>query len=111
MRILYRTPQKLGLLERFHGTRKKEEVYGNLYESPSQARECLAAFRERYNLDRPHWALEPADAGEPRVPAKVYAKGEKIKIPRWQKWAVAALKKIQSEIPVKLATQEVADAA
>jgi hypothetical protein len=62
-------------------------------------------------LDRPHWALEPADAGEPRVPAEVFAKGEKIKIPRWQKWAVAALKKIQSEIPVKLATQEVADAA
>lgn len=111
VRIQYRTPQQLGLLERFHGTLKKEEVYWNLYESPSQARECLAAFRERYNWDRPHWALEPLDVGEPRVPAEVYAKGEKIKIPRWQKWAAAALKKIESEIPIKLTTHEVADAA
>lgn len=111
VRIQYRTPQQLGLLERFHGTLKREEVYWNLYESPSHARECLAAFRERYNWDRPHWALEPLELGEPRVPAEVYVSQQKIKIPRWQKWAVAAMKKIESELPLKTNILEEAVAA
>ena len=41
VRIQYRTPQQLGLLERFHATLKKEEVYWRLYEGPNHARQCL----------------------------------------------------------------------
>jgi transposase InsO family protein len=45
VRIRYRTPTQLGLLERFHQTLKNEEVYWRLYASPGHCRECLAAFR------------------------------------------------------------------
>ncbi|MXZ54622.1 MAG: transposase family protein, partial [Gammaproteobacteria bacterium] len=48
VRIQYRTPQQLGLLERFHGTLKKEEVYFRIYEHPNHARQCLEEFRHRY---------------------------------------------------------------
>lgn len=82
MRIPYRTPQQLGLLERFHGTLKKEEVYWQLYDSPQHARECLARFRDRYNTNRPHWALIPEPGGDPLVPAEVYAGSRKIRLPR-----------------------------
>ena len=34
IRIAYRTPTQLGLLERFHQTLKTEEVYWKLYTSP-----------------------------------------------------------------------------
>jgi putative transposase len=61
VRIQYRTPQQLGLLERFHQTLKTEEVYWRLYEDPQHARACLAEFRERYNTVRPHWALVPEE--------------------------------------------------
>ena len=44
MRTRYRTPEQLGLLERFHRTLKEEEVYWQLYRSPSEAREKLEAF-------------------------------------------------------------------
>ena len=47
VRIQYRTPQQLGVLERFHATLKNEEVYWRLYEGPQHCRECLAEFRER----------------------------------------------------------------
>jgi putative transposase len=95
VRIQYRTPQQLGLLERFHQTLKTEEVYWRLYESPQHARECLAEFRERYNTRRPHWALVPEAGGDPFTPAEVYSEGRKIQIPRWQKWARAAQAKLE----------------
>ncbi|MGH8653001.1 MAG: transposase, partial [Gammaproteobacteria bacterium] len=38
VRIHYRTPTQLGLLERFHQTLKNEEVYWKLYQSPGEAR-------------------------------------------------------------------------
>ena len=38
VRIQYRTPQQLGLLERFHATLKTEEVYWRLYDHPQHAR-------------------------------------------------------------------------
>jgi putative transposase len=48
VRIRYRTPQQLGLLERFHQTHNSEEVYWRLYEGPQHARLCLAgAFQHR----------------------------------------------------------------
>jgi putative transposase len=50
VRIRYRTPQQLGLLERFHATLKNEEVYWRLYDHPQHCRACLAEFRERYNV-------------------------------------------------------------
>lgn len=90
VRIQYRTPQQLGLLERFHATLKTEEVYWRLYDHPQHARSCLAEFRARYNTARPHWALIPAAGGDPLVPAEVYRDGQRIQIPRWQAWARAA---------------------
>ena len=49
VRIGYRTPTQLGLLERFHQTLKSEEVYWKLYASPGEARESLEVFRRRYD--------------------------------------------------------------
>jgi transposase InsO family protein len=95
VRIQYRTPQQLGLLERFHGTLKREEAYWRLYENPSHARECLAEFRVRYNERRPHWALTPEEGGDVLVPHEVYADGRRIQIPRWQQWARAAQAKLE----------------
>jgi transposase InsO family protein len=95
VRIQYRTPQQLGLLERFHATLKTEEVYWRLYDHPQHCRACLAEFRQRYNERRPHWALIPEEGGDPLVPAEVYASGRTIQIPRWQEWARAAQAKLE----------------
>ncbi len=94
VRIQYRTPTQLGLLERYHRTLKEEEVYWQVYENPSAARRSLDAFRTRYNEERPHWALVPAGGGDPLVPAEVYAKPQEIGIPKWQGWAVGAKAKL-----------------
>lgn len=90
VRIQYRTPTQLRLIERFNGTLKAEEVYWRTYDNPHDARVCLAKFRRRYNHDRPHWALRPAEGGDPLVPADVYVSGRQTQIPRWQPWAKAA---------------------
>jgi transposase InsO family protein len=95
VRIQYRTPQQLGLLERFHGTLKTEEVYWRLYDHPQHCRECLAEFRARYNELRPHWALVPEEGGDVLTPADVYVLGRTIQIPRWQAWAQAAREKLE----------------
>lgn len=94
VRIKYRTPTQLGLLERFHETLKDEEVYWNLYQSPAHARLSLREFQQRYNGERPHWALIPEVGGDPVAPADVYAKGLAVKLPEWQCWAKAAKKKL-----------------
>jgi putative transposase len=94
VRIAYRTPQQLGLLERFHQTLKTEEVYWRLYDDPQHARVCLAEFRNRYNRLRPHWALRPEEGGDPLVPEEVYAGGRTVQIPRWQGWAREAKAKL-----------------
>ena len=90
VRIRYRTPTQLGLLERFHRTFKEEEVYWQLYDSPSHARECIGVFRNRYNQVRPHWALIPEEGGDPVTPQDVYEHGVAVQIPRWQSWAKQA---------------------
>ena len=87
VRIQYRMPTQLGLLERFHETLKREEVYWRLYDNPGHARDCLAEFHLRYNYLRPHWALRPEEGGDPLVPAEVYVDGRKVQLPRWQGWA------------------------
>ena len=94
VRIRYRTPTQLGLLERFHQTLKSEEVYWRLYDNPGHCRDCLAAFHERYNTIRPHWALRPAPGADPLTPHEVYAGGAEVIIPAWQHWARAAKKKL-----------------
>ena len=90
VRIAYRTPTQLGLLERFHRTLKQEEVYWRLYDSPSEARQCLAEFRRRYNTKRPHWALVPEAGGDPLTPEDVYTQGLSVRLPAWQPWAKQA---------------------
>jgi len=94
VRIAYRTPTQLGLLERFHRTLKQEEVYWRMYDHPQHARACLVEFRERYNQRRPHWALTPESGGDPWVPAEVYTQEKTIGIPRWQTWAKGAKEKL-----------------
>ena len=94
VRIQYRTPTQLGLLERFHRTLKEEEVYWRLYDDPRHARRCLAEFRERYNHRRPHWALIPEEGGDPVTPHDVYVGGVKVGIPKWQGWAKGAKAKL-----------------
>lgn len=90
VRIAYRTPTQLGLLERFHETLKYEEVYWHLYDDPTDARVKLAAYHERYNLARPHWALVAADpATAPArilTPYEVYVKGVAVNPPSWSRW-------------------------
>jgi putative transposase len=103
VRIQYRTPTQLGLLERFHKTFKEEEVYWRLYDNPQHARECFGEFRQRYNTIRPHWALIPPEGGDPLTPYDVYVGGRAIAIPKWQGWAKAAKAKLD-----QLLTEEVA---
>jgi transposase InsO family protein len=100
VRIRYRTPTQLGLLERFHQTLKTEEVYWRLYDHPQHARSCLTDFRTRYNDLRPHWALVPEQGGDPLVPQEVYADGRMVQIPKWQAWACAARAKLDALMEV-----------
>lgn len=94
VRIAYRTPTQLGLLERFHGTLKSEEVYWRLYDSPAHARACLEEFSARYNTKRPHWSLVPAEGGDPLTPQEVYVSERAIRIPKWQGWAREARRRL-----------------
>jgi putative transposase len=98
VRIRYRTPTQLGLLERFHQTLKHEEVHWHLYSSAAEARVRLTAFKERYNTLRPHWALVPEDGGDPVTPADVYVRGITPTLPRWQGWARNAKRTLQNAL-------------
>lgn len=90
VRIGYRMPTQLGLLERFHGTLKQEEVYWNSYDDPRDARQKLEWFKERYNQARPHWALAAADptTAPARVltPHEVYVQEHRVNPPSWSRW-------------------------
>ena len=103
VRIQYRTPTQLGLLERFHKTLKLEEVYWRLYDDPNHARVCLEEFRHRYNERRPHWALVPESGGDPLVPLEVYTGGMAIQIPKWQGWAKGAKEKLDAMLAAEAA--------
>lgn len=96
VRTRYRTPQQLGLLERFHQTFKQEEIYWEIYRSPAEARDGMAAFHQRYNRVRPHWALVPLEGGDPVTPAEVYVEGVQVQLPAWQGWAKAAKEKLDA---------------
>jgi transposase InsO family protein len=102
VRIRYRTPTQLGLLERFHRTFKEEEIYWRLYDNPEHCRAGIAEFRNRYNTVRPHWALVPEAGGDPVTPHEVYVSGMAIQIPKWQGWARRAkerLERLMEKIP------------
>jgi len=65
IRIGYRMPEHLGLLERFHGSLKAEAIWPNWFGDPLDARRTLLQYGEYYNYERPHWALglrTPAEA-------------------------------------------------
>lgn len=94
VRTRYRTPEQLGLLERFHRTLKREEIYWHIYDSPAEAREKLAAFHSRYNEVRPHWALTPIAGGDPVTPDDVYRGKVEVGIPAWQTWVKEAREKL-----------------
>jgi putative transposase len=96
VRIQYRMPTHIGLVERFHQTLKAEEIYWRLYESPAHGRECIEEFRHRYNGARPHWALIPVGGGDPLTPEEVYIEGCATELPRWQVWAREAKAKLDS---------------
>ena len=98
VRIQYRTPTQLGLLERFHRTLKEEEVYWRLYDNPHHAEQCLKEFHRRYNTIRPHWSLIPQGGGDPMTPYDVYVDGKTIQIPKWQAWAKGAKAKLDAMI-------------
>jgi putative transposase len=98
VRIQYRTPTQLGLLERFHRTLKEEEIYWRIYDNPAHGRVCLEEFRHRYNRIRPHWALIPVQGGDPLTPNDVYVDGQAIAIPKWQGWAKSAKEKLDQLI-------------
>lgn len=58
MRIGYRMPTQLGLLERLHRTLKEEEIWPAQYQDPFEASVSLGKFVTEYNYERPHWALK-----------------------------------------------------
>jgi len=103
VRIQYRTPTQLGLLERFHQTLKTEEVYWRLYDNPQHARDCLAEFHQRYNTLRPHWALIPPAGGDPLSPHEVYVSGAAIRLPKWQGWARGAKARLDELMKAEVA--------
>lgn len=72
----------------------------NLYSSPADAREKLAAFHVRYNEVRPHWALQPIEGGDPVTPQEVYTGQVAIQIPKWQAWALEAKRRIEEQLSV-----------
>ena len=98
VRIRYRTPTQLGLLERFHRTLKNEEVYWRIYDNPSHAQECIDEFRARYNFERPHWALKPLEGGDPLTPDEVYTELRQTQIPKWQAWAREAKRQLEEQL-------------
>jgi putative transposase len=98
VRIRYRTPQQLGLLERFHAVLKQEEVYWNLYDNPADCRAKLEIFRQRYNTVRPHWALKPEAGGDVVTPDAVYRGQVRTSIPRWQAWACDAKRRLDAKL-------------
>ena len=84
VRIQYRTPTKLGLLERFHGTLKDEKVYWNQYDNPADARRSLDAYQEHYKRTRPHCVHQPVSCGDHLVPADVNPDRLAVTIPKWR---------------------------
>jgi putative transposase len=97
-RIQYRTPQQLGLLERFHQNLKRAEIYWNLYKNPAEAKVSLEKYRHKYNTYRPHWSLKPKAGGDEVTPERVYNGEVEIVIPKCQGWAREAESKLAEQL-------------
>ncbi|MGB5931461.1 MAG: IS3 family transposase [Anaerolineae bacterium] len=69
VRISYRHPTSIGLIERFHRTLKEEEVWVKGYRDPIEARRSITRFIKEYNYQRPHQSLGYA------TPWEVYRPG------------------------------------
>jgi len=72
VRVSYRTPELIGLLERLHRTLKEEHIWPTVYETDAQAQAELAAYVQFYNGDRLHQALGY------RTPSEVYLSREAV---------------------------------
>jgi len=57
VRVSYRSPELIALIERLHRTLKEEHIRPALYETDLQAREELAGYVEFHNEQRVHQAL------------------------------------------------------
>ncbi len=66
-----------------------------MYDGPGHARQCLADFKQRHSTVRPHWALVPAEGGDPLTPYEVYPEAWPVQIPKWQSWALAAREELE----------------
>ena len=67
VRVSYRTPELIGLLERLHRTLKEEHIWPTVYETDAQAKAELAQYVAFYNQERVHQSLGYA------TPAEVYS--------------------------------------
>jgi len=81
VRVSYRSPELIGLIERFHRTLKEEHLWPAVYETDLQAREELAGYVEFYNQRRVHQALEyctPVEVyrGDARPGPRAWAKDD-----------------------------------
>ena len=72
VRVSYRTPELIGLLERLHRTLKEEHIWPTVYETDAQAQAELAGYVQFYNGDRLHQALGY------RTPSEVYLSREAV---------------------------------
>jgi len=81
VRVSYRSPELIGLIERLHRTLKEEHLWPAVYETDLQAREELAGYVEFYNQRRVHQALEyctPVEVyrGDARPGPRAWAKDD-----------------------------------
>jgi len=109
-------PQTQGKNERFNGTLAREVVRGRSFASLEKVQAAFAAWREAYNLERPHEALglkTPASRYQPsprpypdELPAVAYAEGAIIR--RVQKRGWISFKGRDIKLPKALAGYPVA---
>jgi putative transposase len=72
VRVSYRTPELIGLLERLHRTLKEEHIWPTVYETDAQAQTELAGYVQFYNEERLHQTLGY------RTPGEVYLAREAV---------------------------------
>ena len=98
-------PQTQGKVERLNGTLELEVLRDGVFRSAADLQAGYDAFRERYNFERPHEALDlavPASRYEPsrrvrpaRVPPMEYAPGAVLRRVQkdgwisWRGWAIS----------------------
>lgn len=109
-------PQTQGKNERFNGTLAREVIRGRSFESLEKVQAAFAAWRDAYNLERPHEALglkTPANRYKPSprpfpevLPPLAYAEGAIIRKVQNQGWI--SFKGTDVKLPKALAGHAVA---